>query len=46
MTNIIELMNGKDKLLQAEQNCLQSKYMTILNLQMLKFYEGKIKYGL
>ena len=31
-------MNGKDKLLQAEQNCLQSKYMTILNLQMLKFY--------
>ena len=46
LTNIIELMNGKDKLLQAEQNCLQSKYMTILNLQMLKFYEGKIKYGL
>ena len=46
LKNIIELMNGKDKLLQAEQNCLQSKYMTILNLQMLKFYEGKIKYGL
>ena len=46
LTNIIELMNGKDKLLQAEQNCLQSKYMTILNLQMLKFYEGKIKYGI
>ena len=41
LKNIIELMNGKDKLLQAEQNCLQSKYMTILNLQMLKFYEGK-----
>lgn len=41
LKNIIELMNGKDKLLQAEQNCLQAKYMTILNLQMLKFYEGK-----
>ena len=41
LTNIIELMNGKDKLLQAEQNCLQSKYMTILNLQMLKFYKGE-----
>jgi len=40
LKNIIELMNGKDKLLQAEQNCLQSKYMTILNLQMLRFYEG------
>ena len=40
LTNIIELMNGKDKLLQAEQNCLQSKYMAILNLQMLKFYSG------
>ena len=38
LKNIIELMTGKDKLLQAEQNKLQSKYMTILNLQMLKFY--------
>ena len=41
LKNIIELMTGKDKLLVAEQNCLQSKYMTILNLQMLKFYSGK-----
>ena len=38
LTNIVELMSGKDKLLVAEQNRLQSKYMTILNLQMLKFY--------
>ena len=44
LTNIIELLNGKDKLLQAEQNCLQSKYMAILNLQMLKFYEGSLHY--
>ncbi len=41
LKNIIELMTGKDKLLQAEQNKLQSKYMTILNLQMLRFYEGQ-----
>ena len=40
LTNIVELMSGKDRLLQAEQNKLQSKYMTILNLQMLKFYQG------
>ena len=42
LTNIVELMSGKDRLLQAEQNRLQSKYMTILNLQMLKFYEGRL----
>ncbi len=41
LTNIVELMTGKDKLLQAQQNWLQSKYMTILNLQMLKFYGGR-----
>ena len=29
-----------DKLMQAEQNKLQSKYMAILNLQMLSFYQG------
>lgn len=40
LTNIIELMNGKDKLLSAQQNKLQSKYQTILNLYLLKFYEG------
>jgi outer membrane protein len=41
LKNIIELMTGKDKLLTAQQNELQSKYLTILNQQMLKFYEGK-----
>ena len=40
LTNIVELMSGKDKLLVAEQNRRQSKYMTILNQQMLKFYSG------
>ena len=40
LTNTVELMNGKDKLLQAQQNLLQSKYMTLLNLQLLRFYAG------
>ena len=44
LKNIIELMNGKQNLLQAQQNELQSKYMTILNIEMLKFYQdGQIK---
>lgn len=41
LTNIIELMNGKDKLLSAQQNRLQSKYQTILNQQLLRFYQGE-----
>ena len=40
LKNIVELRNGKDKLLQAEQNELESKYMTILNIDMLKFYQN------
>ena len=40
LKNIVELMNGKTNLLQAQQNKLQSKYTTILNIQLLKFYEG------
>lgn len=38
LTNIIELLQGKDKLLNAQQNLLQSKYMTLLSLQLLRFY--------
>ena len=41
LKNIVELMTGKDKLLKAQQNKLQSKYTTILNQQMLKFYQGE-----
>lgn len=40
LKNIVELMTGKTNLLQAQQNKLQSKYMTILSLQLLKFYQG------
>ena len=38
LKNIVELMTGKDRLLSSQQNLLQSKYMTILNLQLLRFY--------
>ena len=44
LKNIVELMNGKDNLLQAQQNELQSKYLAILNIDMLKFYQnGELK---
>ncbi len=41
MKNIVELMTGKTNLMTAQQNKLQSKYMTILNIQLLKFYNGE-----
>lgn len=44
LKNIIELMTGKDKLLTAQQNKLQSKYQTLLAQQMLRFYStGTLK---
>lgn len=41
MKNIIELMNGKNNLLTAQQNRLQSKYMAVLDILMLNFYKGE-----
>ena len=44
LKNTIELMNGKDALLKAKQNELQAKYLAILNINMLKFYQnGQLK---
>lgn len=44
LKNIVELMTGKTNLLTAQQNELQSKYLAILNIDMLKFYEtGNLK---
>ena len=40
LKNIVELLNGKTNLLNAQQNMLQSKYLTILDIQLLKFYSG------
>lgn len=39
LKNIVELQEGKTRLLTAQQNELQSKYMTILDLKMLDFYQ-------
>ena len=39
LKNIVELMTGKDRLLAAQQNLLQSKYMTMLNIEMLNMYQ-------
>lgn len=44
LKNIVELRTGKDNLLNAQQNELQAKYLTILNLGMLNFYKnGKVE---
>ena len=40
MKNTIELLTEKNNLLQAQQEQLQAKYMAILNMQLLKFYQG------
>ena len=39
LKNIVELQEGKNRLLSAQQSELQSKYMTILNIKMLDFYQ-------
>lgn len=43
LKNTVELLTGRDNLLKAQQSELQSKYLTVLNLDMLNFYKnGKI----
>lgn len=41
LKNIVELMTGKANLMNATQDMLESKYMTILDRQLLKFYKGE-----
>lgn len=41
LKNIVELLQGRDQLLNAKQSELQSKYQTLLNIQLLKFYTGE-----
>ena len=44
LKNIVELMSGKTNIITAQQEQLQSKYLTLLNINMLKFYmQGEIK---
>ena len=40
LKNTVELLTEKNSLLSAEQELLQAKYMAILNIQLLKFYQG------
>jgi len=40
MKNTVELLTEKNNLLSAQQEMLQAKYMAILNIQLLKFYQG------
>ena len=41
LKNIVELTTGKNNLLQAEQQLLQTKYTALLNSAMLNFYAGE-----
>lgn len=41
LKNIVELTTGKNNLLQAEQQMLQTKYTALLNQAMLRFYKGE-----
>ena len=40
LKNIAELITGKNNLIQARQSLLQAKYTALLNLALLRFYEG------
>lgn len=41
LKNIVELRQEHDNLIRAKQDKLQSKYTTLLNMQLLKFYSGE-----
>ena len=40
MKNVVELLTGRDNMLKAQQSELQSKYLTMLNINMLNFYKS------
>ena len=42
LKNIVDVLQGRDNLVSAKQDELQSKYLTLLNMQLLKFYGGEI----
>ena len=41
LKNVVDVLEGRDNLLSAQQAMLQSKYTTLLNVQLLKFYTGE-----
>ena len=40
LKDIVDLTTGKNNLIQAEQQMLQSKYTALLNMALLRFYGG------
>lgn len=41
LKNTVDLLTEKNNLLSAKQEMLQAKYTAILNIQLLKFYQGE-----
>lgn len=41
MKNTLELLTEKNNLLSARQEMIQAKYMTVMNIQLLNFYQNK-----
>lgn len=41
LKNTVDLLQARDNLVNAKQNQLQSKYTTLLNMQLLRFYAGE-----
>lgn len=41
MKNTVEMLNEKNNLISAQQELIQAKYMAILNIQLLRFYQGE-----
>jgi outer membrane protein len=40
MKNTLELLTAKNNLLNAQQELLQSKYMAVMNIQLLNIYQN------
>ena len=41
LKSVVDVLQSRDNILAAEQDKLQSKYTLLLNIQMLKFYQGE-----
>lgn len=41
LKNTVDMLTEKNNLLSAQQEMLQAKYTAILNIQLLKFYQGE-----
>lgn len=41
MKNTLEMLTEKNNYLSAQQELVQAKYMAVLNVQLLNFYQGK-----